>query len=375
MKKSFFYAAMLAVAVAFVGCKDTQTPETDTTKLWPAMSGELWGYIDANGKLAISPMFERVYNFSCGYARVWMTNSTTPYFIDTKGKMQQASFDDADDFYYKYSRIVMNDLDGLMSTSFDYSCQPMFYGLGIMSENGLVSAKLTSKDKCGYVNAKGENKIPAMYDYAGTFEGGVAVVGIGSKCGAINTKGDYVIQPMYDDLEAIGHGMIAFVQNDKIGLMNAGGKVVVQPIYEGLGYLVDNDLIPAYRNDKCGFINKSGDEKIAFVYDACSSFYEGYAVVYQNDVERVIDTKGNIVMTIPEGDEIYSAMHNGLALVRSYQDNGDRVYKYVDKDYKVVYQWIIEANPGWSAPAKKVSRQERLKNLVEETIHFDSRNL
>ena len=375
MKKSFFYAAMLAVAVTFVGCKDTQTPETDTTKLWPAMSGELWGYIDANGKLAISPMYEYVNNFSCGYARVRLSGGDAPIFIDTKGKMQQASFDYAGDFYYKYSRIEMNNLDGLMNTSFDFTCQPMFYGLGRMSENGLVSAKLTSKDKWGYVNAKGENKIPAMYDYAGTFEGGVAVVGIGSKCGAINTKGDYVIQPMYDDLEAIGHGMIAFVQNDKIGLMNAGGKVVVQPIYEGLGYLVDNDLIPACRNDKYGFINKSGDEKIAFVYDACSSFYEGYAVVSQNDVERVIDTKGNIVMTIPEGDEIYSAMHNGLALVRSYQDNGDRVYKYVDKDYKVVYQWIIEANPGWSAPAKKVSRQEHLKNLVEETIHFDSRNL
>lgn len=377
MKKSFFYAAMLAVAVAFVGCKDTQTPMTDTTKLWPAMSGELWGYIDANGKLAISPMYEGVCNFSCGYARVWMTNTTTPIFIDTKGKMQQASFDDADDFYYKYSRIEMNDLYGLMTTSFDYSCQPMFYGLGRMSENGLVRAKLTSKDKWGYVNAKGENKIPAMYDYVDTFEGGVAVVGIGSKYGAINTKGDYVIQPMYDDLEAIGHGMIAFEQNDRIGLMNAGGEVVVQPIYDELGYLVDNDLIPACRNDKYGFINKSGDEKIAFVYDACSSFYEGYAVVYQNDVERVIDTKGNIVMTIPEGDEIVSVMRNGLALVCSYQDNGDVVYKYVNKDYKMVYQWTIEAqlNPGWSAPAKKASRQERLKNLVEETIHFDSRNL
>ena len=375
MKKSFFYAAMLAVAVAFVGCKDTQTPETDTTKLWPAMSGELWGYIDANGKLAISPMYEDVRNFSCGYARVWMTNSTTPIFIDTKGKMQQASFDGASDFYYKYSRIKMNDLCGLMSTSFDFTCQPMFFDLGRMSENGLVSAKLTPKDKWGYVNAKGENMIPAMYDYAGTFEGGVAVVGTGSKYGAINTKGDYVIQPMYDDLEAIGHGMIAFVQNDRIGLMNAGGKVVVQPIYDELGYLVDNDLIPAYRNDKCGFINKSGDEKIAFVYDACSSFYEGYAVVSQNDVERVIDTKGNIVMTIPESDVIVGAMHNGLALVCSYQDNGDVVYKYVNKDYKMVYQWTIEANPGWPVPAKKVSRQERLKNLVEETIHFDSRNL
>lgn len=376
MKKSFFYAAMLAVAVAFVGCKDTQTPETDTTKLWPAMSGELWGYIDAKGKFAISPMYEDVNNFSCGYARAWMTDES-PIFIDTKGKMQLASFDGASDFYYKYSRIRMNDLYGLMNTSFDFTCQPMYYGLGIMSENGLVKARLTSRDKWGYVNAKGESKIPAIYDYADTFEGGVAVVGTGSKYGAINTKGDYVIQPMYDELEAIGHGLIAFEQNDRVGLMNAGGKTVVQPIYDGLGYLADNDLIPAYRNDRCGYINKSGDEKIAFMYEGASSFYEGYAVVYQNGVERIIDTKGNIVMSLPENEEIVLAMHNGLVLVCSYQDNGDVVYKYVDKDYNLVYQWAIEAqpNPGWPAPAKKMSRQERLKNLVENTIHFDSRNL
>ena len=375
MKKSFFYATMLAVAVAFVGCKDSQTPETDTTKLWPAMSGDNWGYIDAKGKLAISPIYEGVANFSCGYARVWMTNTDAPIFIDTKGKMQQASFDGADDFYYKYSRICMNDLYGLMTTSFDFSCQPMFYALGTMSENGLVAARLTAKDKFGYVNAKGENKIPAIYDYTGYFEGGVAVVGIGSKYGAINTKGDYVIQPMYDGLDALGGGLIVFAQNQKYGAMNAGGKTVVQPIYDALGALVDNDLIPAYRNDKFGYINKSGDEKISFMYDYGSSFYEGYAVVSQNDVERIIDTKGNIVMTIPEDDEIVSAMHNGLALVCSYQKDGNVVYKYVDKDYKMVYQWTIESNSGWYAPAKKMSRQERLKNLVENTIHFDSRKL
>lgn len=375
MKKSFFYAAMLAVAVAFVGCKDNQTPETDNTKLWPAMSDKLWGYIDAKGKFAISPMYEEVSGFSCGYARVWLSDSEVPNFINTKGKMQQASFDDADDFYYKYSLIEMNGLCGLMTTSFDYSCQPMYYDLGIMSENGLVSAKLTSKDKWGYVNAKGESKIPAMFDYAGTFEGGVAVVGIGSKYGAINTKGDYVIQPTYDGLHAIGHGMIAFEQNGKYGIMNAGGKVVVQPIYDGFGYLVDNDLIPAYRNDKCGFINKSGDEKIAFTFDEASSFYEGYAMVYQGGVERAIDKKGNIVMTLLENESFWSMMHNGLVLICSYQDDGSRTYKYVDKNNKVVYQWTIEANSGWFAPAKKVSRQERLKNLVEETIHFDSHNL
>ena len=375
MKKSFFYAAMLAVAVAFVGCNGNQTPDTDTTKLWPAMSGENWGFIDAKGKLAISPMYSRVSTFSCGYARVWMANTDAPIFIDTKGKMQQASFDYATDFYYKYSLIEMNDLYGLMTTSFDYSCQPMYNALGYMSENGLVAAQLSDKDKWGYVNAKGENKIPAMYDFADDFHGGVALVGIGNKYGVIDTKGNFVMQPIYDYLYALGQGLIVFEQNKKFGAMNANGKTVVQPIYDGFGHLVDNDLIPAVRNGKCGYVSKSGDEKIAFIYDAVSPFFEGYAVVNQNEVERIIDTKGNIVMTLPKDDEVYSYMHNGLMLVCTESDNGDRTFKYVDKDYKMVYQWTIEASSNWGAPAKKVSCQERLQNLVEQTIHFDSRKL
>ncbi|MGN1240305.1 MAG: hypothetical protein ACI4TV_05470, partial [Paludibacteraceae bacterium] len=69
-----------------------------------------------------------------------------------------------------------------------------------------------------------------------------------------------------------------------------------------------------------------------------------------------------------------TVMHNGLILIGSEQDNGDRTYKYVDKDYKVAYQWTVSYS-SWDAPAKKVSRQERLENLIENTIHFDSRNL
>ena len=375
MKKSFLYVALLAVAVAFVGCKDTQTPETDTTKLWPAMSGDYWGYINAKGNMVITPMYESVSTFSCGYALVWMEGSNTPVFIDTKGKMQQATFDDAEQFFYNYSLVEMNDLCGLMTTSFDFSCQPMYYDMGEMSENGLVAARFTANDKWGYVNAKGENKITPIYDGCYQFEGGVAVVCIGSKYGAIDTKGNYVIQPTYDYLRPRGHGLIAFTQNDRVGLMNAGGKIVAQPIYYGIGYMYDNGLIPVcINNDKWGYINKSGDIKIATIYDDLTPFYQGYAVVYQGDVERLIDTKGNIVMTLPKDEYFATVMHNGLILIGSEQNNGDLMYKYVDKDYKVAYQWTVSYS-SWDAPAKKVSRQERIKNLVEQTIHFDSRNL
>lgn len=377
MKKLLFYAAIVIVAVAFVGCKDTQTPQTDSTKLWPARSAsdEYWGYIDAKGNMVIAPIYQFASHFSCGYAVVLLPNGSTPVFIDTKGKMQQATIDDTDDFYYKYALVELNGLYGFINTSFEFSCLPYYYNLRHMSENGLAAAKLTSTDKWGYINAKGENKISPVFDYADYFENGVAIVKIGEKCGAINTNGDFVLQPTYKNLIAKGDGLIAFIMNSKMGLMNANGDIAAQPIYDDLGDLADDNLIPACRNDKWGYINKNGEEKLAFIYGACSSFYEGYAAVYSNEVERLIDTKGNVIMTLPENETFYTLMRNGLILVRSCLDNGNYVYKYVDIHNNIVYQWTVDTSL-WNAPEKKpVSRQDRMRNLVEQTIHFDSRNL
>lgn len=375
MKKSIFFAAMLCIASVFVGCKDNGTPETDSTKLWPAGTSDgKWGYIDAKGKMAINAMYDDVSSFSCGYALV--ASGTNEYFIDTKGKMQTATFDGADDFYYSYSTIYLNDRMGLMNTKFDFTIQPMYYALGTMSKEGLISAKMSSDAKYGYLNAKGDNKISAMYDYADDFKDGIAIVSNGSKYGAINAKGDYIIQPMYDGLVNMGGGLVAFSQNDKVGAMNAKGDIVIPAMYDNFRYCYDNGLIPVKQGDKWGYMDKKGNIKISCIYDGASSFLEGYAAVSMNEAIQIIDTKGKTVLTLAKNEDIESLFHNGLALVSvTNEKDYSTSYKYIDINGKIVYSWAPKSDNDYDyAPARKAAAKESV-DPAEMALHFDSRKL
>lgn len=366
---------MLCIASVFVGCKDNGTPETDSTKLWPAgTSDDKWGYIDAKGKMVINALYDHASSFSCGYALV--TSGTNSYFIDTKGKMQTATFDDAEDFYYSYSTIVISDRMGLMNTKFNFTIQPMYSALGTMSKEGLIPAQMSSDAKFGYLNAKGDNKISAMYDYAEDFKDGIAIVSNGSKYGAINAKGDYIIQPMYDALYNIGGGLVLFVQNNKFGAMNAKGDVVIPAMYNGFGNCLDNDLIPVQQGDKWGYMDKKGNIKIGCMYDRTSSFLEGYASVSMNETTQIIDTKGKVVLTLAKGETVKSSFHNGLALVSVYNEKDNSTsYKYIDINGKIVYSWAPKSDNDYDyAPARKAAAKESV-DPAEMALHFDSRKL
>ena len=108
MKKLFFLPVLVFVSLVFCGCPDGNggdglTPSTDRTALWWA--GEegqsLWGYINASGKMVISPQFKDAYPFSCGLAMIEEEDGT-PNFINSDGKVVSRSKPDGsyDEFFY-----------------------------------------------------------------------------------------------------------------------------------------------------------------------------------------------------------------------------------------------------------------------------------
>ena len=83
MKKIFYLVALFA-AVMLTACNsDTQTPQGDKTKLWPAgkKGSNLWGYMDKSGNLEIAAKFDAAYTFSCGWALV-VEDKSEYMFID-----------------------------------------------------------------------------------------------------------------------------------------------------------------------------------------------------------------------------------------------------------------------------------------------------
>ena len=383
--KKIFYVALAIVATMFVACKDQQTLEGDTTKLWPAQAGgEEWGYIDAKGNMVISAMYDEVEEFSCGAARVWFDGDLL--FINKKGARQTTpSYDDADAFYYNYAVVELDDKEGLMNNKFDMTIQPYFYTLGYMGDNGLLPAKRNEDSKYEYVNVKGETKIPAMFDYAEDFLDGVAVVRMGSKQGAINKAGEFTIQPTYEyGLLNLGKGLLGYMdKNGKTGILDKNGNIVVSPIYENSYTVLNDGLMYVKSKDKWGYINTKGEMVIPQIYCEVRAFYEGQAWVKQSEegAWMSIDKNNNVVFSLSKDENPSSyctpvtGFHNGLALVAT--EDG---YKYVNKSGSLVYTWTLENDDDYDWAPKKAQReqmsvQERMEEFHNMTLNFDSRKL
>lgn len=370
MKRSTFFAVIIVFAAVLVGCNASQDPIHDTTKLWPAFNTSVnkWGFIDAKGNFAIQPMFDQVSGFSCGYAVVKMNDLAK--YINTKGQIQMTtSMDRADDFYYNYATFRLNGKYGMINNKCVTVIQPMYEYIGDMGDNGLVAVRLSSSDKYGFCNAKGEYKIQPTYDDAYDFRGGGAVVAIGSKRGVIDKNGQYVIAPTYDELENMGQGLIFFEQNDRCGALDLRGNVVIQPIYDDFIALVDNNLIGVEQNEKWGYVDAKGNIKLPIQYYNVTPFFEDYAWIQATEESpyTLIDTKGKVLLTLGKDDKPYTGMHNGLALVRT--EDG---YKYVDVNGRVAYAWSYAYS---NAPEKISAKKHGDNDMAKRTLHFSSQEL
>ena len=378
--KKIFYIVLAVVATMFVGCKDWQTPEGDLTKLYPAMdaSGEAWGYINASGVFVIAPIFDNVTNFSCGAALVEMDDEIK--FIDKNGSFLPApSFDMAYPFYYNYSTVYMSDGYGLMNNKFVMTIHPYFAHLGEMGDNGLVVAKLDGSSKYGYVNAKGETKIAAMYDQAGGFKDGVAVVRL-SKYGAIDKSGKMIIQPVYEyGLWNLGKGLLGYRdKNGKCGILDKNGNTVVGAVYYGFSSVSDGLIAYVNKKEKIGYLDTKGAEVLSAIYYEAWPFNEGQAWVKQSDDDDArwmsIDKTGQVMFYLGEDEVPATGFHNGLALVKT--ENG---CKYVNTSGALVYSWSYEDDEDeWWAPKQtneNTTLRERMQEFTNMTLRFDSRKL
>lgn len=341
-------------------------PDHDTTKLWPAydIATKKWGYINEKGKMVIAAQYDEVHGFSCGYACVLKDGQIM--YINPDGAVQFSAeendsqylyyFFDGHDFYYDYAVVLQDRKYGLMNNKFEYVVQPQYMYIGNMSRSGLAMVEEYPQESgynphpYGYINTKGEIVIPCQYDRAESFTDGYAIVsGSGpADYGVINTSGEYVIKQGEHSLLYVGGDMFAFKRpNDSgMGLLSAKGEILSNPAakvkYEPA---VDNELIGVSNTQrKFGYMDFGRNMKIDYQFDYVMPFYEGYAFVEveegDEDIVKVIDTKGKVVYTLPKWSEPETGFHNGLALIVVEGDEDYRC-RYITPKGETVYEWVL----------------------------------
>lgn len=371
MRKLFLFTALVFAGLMFSSCEQKgSTPEKDSTKLWPAVSNSLMGYINQNGTFAIQPIYDEAYNFSCGYALARISGGNL-FFIDANGNTMTKApvFDRVGNyFYYNCCRYQINNMWGLMDVNFKTVIQPAYYELYNMTAEGLVLCRQTSNAKYGWLDKNGKYAISTLYDDAWDFEDGVAVVKMGDNFGAIDTNAKFAIAPTYPGgLWSIGEGRIGYYDpySQKEGMLDTHGNIIVAAMYDEIESFADNGLVPVAQNNQMGYLDKNGQIKLPFIYLEATPFYEGIAWIMRTENSNVeaIDVNGNTVLTLGQNEYPDSYFHNGLCLTESYSNNTIQ-YRYIDKKGQTIYVWTetIPNNSPAKTAHKKLDTAKLLRN-------------
>lgn len=136
---------------------------------------------------------------------------------------------------------------------------------------GMLSVQLPGERRYGYCDAAGELAIPAQFDYAGDFTGGLAAAVLEGRYGAIDMLGAWVLQQEYDFLQISPAGFIlAAVELEGVYVFDGSGAELARyegnDVYAALageGYVVsDPDALQLYDASGALLLETSHDASV-----------------------------------------------------------------------------------------------------------------
>ncbi len=130
------------------------------------------------------------------------------------------------------------------------------------------------------------------------YEYGLRIDGAtGGKYGFLNRKGEEVIPLIYDDARDFSAGAALVMKGGKWGFVDRTGKEFIPLVYyEARNFVEGLAAVQKDKDGKWGFIDKSGKEIIAAQFDKTSGFNEkGIAKVWLGERNFYIDKTGKEV--------------------------------------------------------------------------------
>ncbi len=90
-------------------------------------------------------------------------------------------------------------------------------------------------DRWGYQNQSGMIVIDPLFDEAGEFKQGLALVKVGGKFGFIDTDGKSVVEPRWDELHPFCDDLARVRSGGRYGFVDRSGRVAIEPRYQSAG--------------------------------------------------------------------------------------------------------------------------------------------
>ena len=263
-----------------------------------------WGYVNLKGEFVIPAQFDNCNPFSANGLAVVEKNKMN-VIINTKGEEFPV------------------DVKGFGT-----------FGVAKSFEEGLPA--IQSNKKWGYLNSTGKLAIPLKYDGVKAFNGGFAVVTLGTNFYVLDTKGPEVAVATSGilDVKHFSEGFAPIKTADKkVGFINSKGEITIQPQFNSVGYFYGGYAWAKTMDNKVGFINTKGEWVIKPAFDVASDFDPVSKVARVKEAEAwlYVDIAGNKIYV--KDTDVWGDFADGLAKGKQLEKIGF---------YNTKGEWIIK---------------------------------
>lgn len=341
-----------------------------------------WGFIDKSGTLVTPCIYDQVYNFKDSFAIVEQNGKKG--FINTSGRpITAVVYDNVYEFCNGFARVVQNEKEGLVNQAgkeivrceYKYCHSKVLNGLTTVTDlegyqylidtfgniinrhkYGCIEDSFNYNDSIipkylpvckerefwrrnahyGYINLKGKEVIPTIFESAQVFQNGIALVRYHGMMqhidttgaiirlptipghyghiysfsqalaqvtdsfgywGFIDKTGKEVIRCNYEAAKPFKNGLAAVMLDGRWGYINRAGTMVIKPLFEDAESFAENRAL-VKKNGKYGFINEKAKIVIRCRYKNAGSFSQGMAAVKKNNMVKLINHEGKCIINL-----------------------------------------------------------------------------
>ncbi|PHI20010.1 hypothetical protein CEQ90_09720 [Lewinellaceae bacterium SD302] len=204
----------------------------------------------------------------------------------------------------------------------------------------------------GYVNGAGKEIVIPVFERAGAFLNGRAIVKNDTGNGVIDRTGKFIIRPDSREIERVGNSFRTKVHLPAAGLIDTSGNLRVAARYEEVGVPTEG-FMAARRGNLWGFLTESGMPAISFIYEAVKPFSESKAAVKTSlgwtFIDAVEQQPGNLTF------EGAGSFKGGIAWVKT--SNGK--YGYIDQNERFVIEPRLDEATDFQGKVARVMIDEK----------------
>jgi hypothetical protein len=227
--------------------------------------------------------------------------------------------------------------------------------------------------KFGYIDRSGGEIIPAQFDSAKWFSGGLAAVQLNGKWGYINTTGAMVIQPHFERATNFSEGraLVAVQQagNLKYSYIDTGGQPISDETYDQ-GESFSEGFAAVEKSGHWFFINATGkrvfDQTARF--ENASSFRNGFAPISVQGLYGYIDTSGNLI--VPPQFKMAEPFNEGMAPVQSADGKWGYIDQHGTMTIKPQFETAMYFSGGLAAVRKTGRDRKRGFGFIDKSGSF-----